>query len=172
MHNPYTAELRMEAHSPVGMYKDTLLICGGKTLRGPSVASALLGNELEAGDAVFLGFVKLVPDRLMVALDEHRQGHRQLLPAWCACVERKCQNATLHRDAQQQVDCPSVPQVGWIIWHLRFLWRIPIALSSSKMREMGAELFLAFFLQFWIFFGFRAWCDLYGVLQVCRMVSA
>ena len=132
MHNPYTAELRMEAHSPVGMYKDTLLICGGKTLRGPSVASALLGNELEAGDAVFLGFVKLVPDCLMVALDEHRQGHRQLLPAWCACVERKCQNATLHRDARQQVDCPSVPQVGWIIWHLRFLWRIPLPLVRAR----------------------------------------
>jgi hypothetical protein len=63
------------------MYKDTLLICGGKNLSGPSVASALLGNELEAGDAVFLGFVKLVPDCLMVALDGHRQGHRQLLPA-------------------------------------------------------------------------------------------
>ena len=125
MHNPYTAGCcAWRMGMGVGMYKDTLLICGGKNLSGPSVASALLANELEAGDAVFLGFVKLVPDRLMVALDEHRQGHRQLLPAWCACVERKCQNATLHRDARQQVDCPSVPQVGWIIWHLRFLWRI------------------------------------------------
>ena len=28
------------------------------------------------------------------------------------------------------------------------------------------------FYSFGFFFGFRAWCHLYGVLQVCRMVSA
>ena len=31
---------------------------------------------------------------------------------------------------------------------------------------------LFFFYSFCFFFGFRAWCDLYSVLQVCRMVSA
>jgi len=45
--------------------------------------------------------------------------------------------------------------------------------SQRLSKNRGAELFLAlFFTVLDFFFGFRSWCDSYGVLQVCRMVSA
>ena len=45
--------------------------------------------------------------------------------------------------------------------------------AVSLIVQNGCRIvFVLFFLQFWFFLGFRAWCDLYSVLQVCRMVSA
>ena len=49
---------------------------------------------------------------------------------------------------------------------------ISSAMQTFSGVVQGAELFLDFFYVFGFFWGFRAWCDLYGVLQACRMVSA